>query len=502
MALELDNCDPIDPETPDAQAWLATLQGNILKGHGRDHAVYVFFVLPENRAKAAATLKRLASEFVTSALVQHQQTKRYRRLGVSGGLFGNLFLSADGYRALGLDPKALFPEAAEEGVAAVSSTFAGGMRATAVEDFADPPVTAWDRGYQTRIDAMLLLADDDELFLMRRTREALEAIERTCTVSLVETGQALRDATGNGVEHFGFADGRSQPAYLPDDFSVNADNGRTADGRGESVRRWDPFEPLERVLIRDGGVSDDPRCHGSFLVFRKLEQNVRAFHEQRRALAHQLGFEEAEDARAGALIVGRFEDGTPLTLQRWDGWHPPETNDFNFDTDVRGARCPLFAHIRKVNPRGHTRTDTTVAPGSRTVPSGRMQTETETERRRRITRRSITYDNRSRYPVPAEERGQLPAAHVGVLFMCFQASIREQFAFMQRHWCNNADFPQGSVGPDALVGQGPSHPLAWPTVYNDDEHRLEAPVRSVVTMKGGEFFFAPSLPFFEQLEKP
>ena len=499
MSVTLQNDEPIDPEHPDCQAWLGTLQGNILKGHGRDHAVYIFFVLPEDRASAKVTVRDLAAEFVTSALAQHQQTKRYRRLGVSGGLFGNLFLSADGYRALGRDPKALFPEPADKDAPPVSSTFAAGMRATAVEDFGDPPVREWDAGYQTRIDAMLLLADDDELFLMRRTREALQQIERTCTVSLVETGQALRDAAGNGVEHFGFADGRSQPVYLREDFGVNSDNGRTADGRGESLRRWDPFERLERVLIRDAGVSGDQQCHGSFLVFRKLEQNVRAFHDQRRALAGQLAFGGEEEARAGALMVGRFEDGTPLTLQRWDGWHPPETNDFNFDSDARGARCPLFAHIRKVNPRGHTRTASTVAPGARQVTDHRTRSDDD-ERRRRITRRSITYDHRSRFPVPAEERHQPPAAHVGVLFMCFQASIPAQFAFMQRHWCNNPDFPQGRAGVDALVGQGSSGPFAWPTVYNDDAHRVTAPLGRVVTMKGGEFFFAPSLPFFETLK--
>jgi Dyp-type peroxidase family len=500
MPFDLSNSEPIDPETEEARAWLATLQGNILKGHGRERAVYVFFALPQDRASAAAILRRLARRFVTSALVQQQQTAQYRRLGVSGGLFGNLFLSASGYCSLGRNPKALFPEPVPEtGPPFAASTFASGMRATAQEDFADPPVTEWEPGYQARIDAMLLLADDDESCLMRGARKALEMLERAgCTVSLVETGQALRDANGNGIEHFGFADGRSQPVYLREDFAVNADNGRIRDGRGESLRRWDPFEPLGRVLRRDPEVPDNPLCHGSFLVFRKLEQNVRAFHEQRRALARLLGLDEAEEARAGAMMVGRFEDGTPLTLQRWDGWHPAETNDFNFDSDVRGARCPLFSHIRKVNPRGHTNADTRVAPGSRTAPAREAQRD-DHERCRRITRRSITYDNRDRHPVPAEERDKPPAAHVGVLFMCFQASIREQFAFMQRHWCNNADFPQGSTGADALVGQGSPQPLAWPTVYNDDGRRIAAPLEKMITMKGGEFFFAPSLPFFTTL---
>jgi len=49
-------------------------------------------------------------------------------------------------------------------------------------------------------------------------------------------------------------------------------------------------------------------------VFRKLEQNVWGFKKREEELAHDLGLKEEEEERAGALIVGRFEDGTPVTL--------------------------------------------------------------------------------------------------------------------------------------------------------------------------------------------
>src|SRR6185369_11191026 len=64
-----------------------------------------------------------------------------------------------------------------------------------------------------------------------------------------------------------------------------------------------------------------------------------------------LGF-TGEEARelAGAMVVGRFEDGTPVTMSdEARDENPP--NDFNYTGDA-GSRCPFQAHIRKVNPRG------------------------------------------------------------------------------------------------------------------------------------------------------
>ena len=35
--------------------------------------------------------------------------------------------------------------------------------------------------------------------------------------------------------------------------------------------------------------------------------------------ANQLGLENEDGERAGAMIIGRFEDGTPVTRSRVDG---------------------------------------------------------------------------------------------------------------------------------------------------------------------------------------
>ena len=90
---------------------------------------------------------------------------------------------------------------------------------------------------------------------------------------------------------------------------------------------------------------------------------------------------------------------------------------------------------------------------------------------------------------------------VGLLFMCFQASIRHQFAFMQRGWCNTPGFVAPNTGLDSVVGQPPTPKAveqSWSTEYGQaptTKFRFE----NFVRMKGSEYFFAPSLRFFAAL---
>ncbi len=184
------------------------------------------------------------------------------------------------------------------------------------------------------------------------------------------------------------------------------------------------------------------------------------------------------------MIVGRFRDGTPVSLSPTSGWYPVEDNDFTFFQDRHGARCPLHAHIRKVNPRGDTL----------------KESEPLDDRERRITRRSITYGRRSPVPAAFEPSPALPSKDVGLLFMCFQASIRRQFAFIQKRWCNDKHFLVSNTGIDVLVGQGldSGSPQHWNAQYNNRE-TIPFDFHGFVRMKGGEFFFAPSLPFLRRL---
>jgi hypothetical protein len=92
--------------------------------------------------------------------------------------------------------------------------------------------------------------------------------------------------------------------------------------------------------------------------------------------------------------------------------------------------------------------------------------------------------------------------------MCFQQNVEEQFEFIQRTWVDNEHFPKGvltlgllgDTGDDPLIGQDPDEAQRWPKKWGDgDAGKRSFNFESAVTLKGGEYFFAPSLPFLRSL---
>ena len=479
MTVDLSNTAPIDPGDPQFAPMLQNLQGNILKGHGRNFTVHIFLELEIEANNVRPALTALAGQYVTSAAQQLSDTDQFKNFGIPGGLFGSLFLTKRGYAKLGFTDAQIataFPE--KPGDFGTLSNFADGM-AAGIADLNDPPETAWDAGYQGgRIDAMLLLADDDEAFLLRESHTAAAQITNFATILAVEHGGALRNEAGNGIEHFGYVDGRSQPIYLAPDI---ADEGGTD--------KWNPFAPLGQVLVQDLTVST-PDSFGSYFVFRKLEQDVLHFKMHEQDLADALGLIGSDRERAGAMVIGRFEDGTPVVLNQTDGFLPAKDNNFQYDIDPSGLKCPFAAHIRKANPRGDIARQNPGAPP-----------ENISERPRQLTRRAIPYGTRKFNPDAEQSIEDLPSGGVGLLFMCFGNSIGNQFAFIQKQWVNKEGFVTGGVGEDPVIGQGGAAAQNWPVTWGGPTTQA-FDFSGFVHMKGGEYFFAPSIPFLGTLTPP
>ena len=102
-----------------------------------------------------------------------------------------------------------------------------------------------------------------------------------------------------------------------------------------------------------------------------------------------------------------------------------------------------------------------------------------------------------------------PTGFVGLLFMAFNSDIGKQFEFTQETWANNPAFPEvpagfAAPGVDPVIGQTPKDaarakmtvPRAW---GNPASMATVAPLPRAVTMKGGEYFFMPSLAFLRAL---
>ncbi len=294
-----------------------------------------------------------------------------------------------------------------------------------------------------------------------------------------ETGRAIfrdngTDESGihkiEGIEHFGYVDGRSQPLMLKELVRREADE-------SDGISVWNPEFPIGQVLVADNGSPvRDGTAFGSYFVFRKLEQDVAAFKQR---IEDELGESTGLGELAGAMIVGRFEDGTPVVLQRDDGGDNPVINNSTHAGDPDGLRCPMHAHIRKTNPRGDIRRQFGGADDS-------------AERSHIMARRGMTYGRRNRVTDPSNE----PSGGVGLMFMSFHRSLADGFEFTQQSWANNVGFVKPGTGRDPLIGQRGAAaaatlriPSAWgmrgtattPTTFSE-----------FVRHRGGDYFFAPA----------
>jgi deferrochelatase/peroxidase EfeB len=114
-----------------------------------------------------------------------------------------------------------------------------------------------------------------------------------------------------------------------------------------------------------------------------------------------------------------------------------------------------------------------------------------------MARRGQTYgvrtDDVEGEDTPLSDR---PTGGVGLLFMAFNADLGKQFEHTQRRLANHAD---ATTPADPVIGQGPRRRMRSPTEWGGTKTKTTEPIQQAVTMKGGEYFFMPSLPFLRSL---
>jgi Dyp-type peroxidase family len=278
----------------------------------------------------------------------------------------------------------------------------------------------------------------------------------------------------DGREHFGFADGLSQP-FLP--------------GPGREPRHGDDPVATGEILLgypnAYGKLPQSPHWgdldvgrNGTYLVFRKLAQDVAGFWGWLDARARELDPASAAELREllAAKLVGRWRSGAPLALtpDRDDPAFatPAKRNAFGYLAgDPHGLRCPISSHVRRANPRD--------------ARGGSAEDSSEVVSRHRILRRGRSYGE------PLADVTRDDGVPRGLYFISLQASIARGFEFIQQTWLSSPGFHGLHGEPDPIVGNGdgtshvtiPALPLRL---------RLRN-VPSVVTVLGGGYFFMPSL---------
>jgi len=308
-------------------------------------------------------------------------------------------------------------------------------------------------------------------------QKMLEETEGAIITGAQDAAAILLDGQPTAKEHFGFTDGFGNPDYLGVKRKTQPGQGKlTSDGK------WVPLATGELLL----GYADEagelpvaPVPHllagnGTFMVYRKLHQNVAAF---RQYLNEWGSAYPGGKEKLASKFIGRWRDGTPVELSPDEPapsitLDPNRSTNFTYSSDLDGTKCPIGAHIRRVNPRD--------AFGF----NGRLIN------RRRITRRGLPYGNY----VP-EGKPVLDTEDRGTIFMALNANISRQFEFVQQQWINYGNDAHLGNERDPLMGnhggkgrfvvQGDTTPTNPPFICSH--------LPNFVELRGGEYFFLPSI---------
>jgi Dyp-type peroxidase family len=329
-----------------------------------------------------------------------------------------------------------------------------------------------------------------------------------------------------GIEPFGFADGISQPSIdweqRRDPAGAHVDYGnlialgelllgyRNEYGKFTDRPLLDAASAAAALLLPadDAPSKRDLGRNGTYLVLRQLEQDVRGFWRYVQARADEASDPALAD-RLSSAFVGRARDGTPLVAPDDAPIEGVATdaetvrlNQFTFERDPAGARCPFGSHVRRVNPRnadvgGHPSGLKKLLAMLGLTPRTFRDDLTSSVRFHRIVRRGREYG-----PALSPDDARLPSppddAKRGLHFICLNANISRQFEFLQNAWVMNTKFSGLTGASDPLLGN--RVPIAG--CPSTDGFVIEgdgAPGRRVVglprfiTVRGGAYFFLPSL---------
>jgi Dyp-type peroxidase family len=442
---------------------LGDVQGDILRAYGNDYDctsyAFVRIECPPDHGRAWF-----------SGLVDHVTTAEPWPEGSKPLTTLNVAVTAQGLRALGVSDGV---------VGSFSREFRDGMasRSVLLGDVGPSDPGEWEEGIGGT-DAHVLLTINaqkrsDHRHALGKMQAAMEAAGGVRVV-FQQDAELLPGAR----EHFGYADGFAQPA-------VEGSSEERTKGGGVPVKGgWRPLAAGEFVL---GYPDEDTRVDrkrrlpnapvdplgrsGTYMVWRKLRQDVALWRRVMREAAAL--YEDGDEHKLSAKVVGRWANGAPLVHypdappSEYEPRTAGDVNDFRYDEDRDGRRCPLGAHIRRSNPRDA------------------LGFEGHLSFRHRMIRRGMPYG-----PLLPEGVLEDDGEDRGIVFVSFQASISRQFEGVQVQWLNAGNI--FALGHDKDFILGDPEGTGKMTIQGRPPFFL-SPQQVFVRTRGGEYLFVPGM---------
>ena len=231
--------------------------------------------------------------------------------------------------------------------------------------------------------------------------------------------------------------------------------------------------------------------NGSFAVFKMIETDVVGFEN-----FLQSNKDKIDPELLAAKMCGRWRNGVPLALSPETdsppvGLTPEQMNNYEYvnadgSGDPKGLRCPVGAHMRRINPRGQPVT-------GQGQPGGSNNTH-------RIIRRGLPYGSTYDPKLPYD------GIKRGLLGYFINSNIENQYEFVLRHWVNDSEFA-GAVrlnpkSKDPMIGtQNPEESIFVIPQANDAPPIKITGLLTFVTTKAAAYCFLPSVTAIKFISK-
>ena len=295
-----------------------------------------------------------------------------------------------------------------------------------------------------------------------------------------QDGMALMDISSGELVptshvHFGYTDGisvttvRGGPERYPPDHQL-------------------PCDAWLFVLLDEAEnyfVPEPPELglNGSFAVFKMIQTDVVGFEN-----FLQSNKDRIDPELLAAKMCGRWRNGVPLAMSPDTdsppgGIAPDQLNNFEYvnadgSGDPKGVRCPVGAHIRRINPRGQPVTGQGHNGGSNNT--------------HRLTRRGMPYG-------PAYDPKQpYDGVERGLLGYFINTNIENQYEFVLGQWVNDSAFA-GAVrlppkSKDPLIGTQDSAESIFVIPQPDDAPPIKITgLSTFISTRAAAYCFLPSV---------